>query len=145
MRPKKEIKDQILKKWLLEFKNKHTRECYLSSLRKFKKNLQIESLDEYVKSSPDAMADIKRFLISLEGKPSKTVAASVAAVKSFFMDNNISFDETAWKKLRRRGFMPKRIRAETRDKRPTKPQLKKLLNYLDTKGRAMVLFLLTCK
>ena len=39
--------------------------------------------------------------------------------------------------------MPKRIKAETRDKKLTIPQLKKILTYLDIKGRAMVLFLLS--
>ena len=143
MRPKKEIKDQVLKQWLTEFKNKHTRECYLSSMRKFKDKLEIESLDEYVKSNPDAISDIKQFLITLEGSPSKTIASHVAAVKSFFVDHDIPFDETQWKRLRRRGFMPKRIKAETRDKKLTKTQLKKILNYLDIKGRALVLFLLS--
>ena len=143
MRPKKEIKDQVLKDWLSEFKNKHTKGCYLSSLRNFKTNMKIESLDAHIKNNPDAIANIKQFLITLEGKPSKTIATNVSALKSFYVDNNIPFDEREWKKLRRRGFFPKRIKAETRDKRPTKTQLKKILNYLDIKGRAMVLFLLS--
>ena len=143
VRPTKPIKDQILKDWLTEFKVKHTKDCYLSSIRKFKKNLDIESLDDYVESNPDATVDIKRFLISLDGSPSKTIHSHVSAVKSFFADNNISYDETAWKKLRRRGFMPKRIMAETRDKKLTKNQLKRLLNYLDLRGKAQVLFLLS--
>jgi len=139
--PKKEIKDQIVKDWMQEFPNKNTRQGYLAAIRKFKKNLHIKSLDEHLKQTPHATEDIKRFLISLEGKPSKTKAAYVAAVKSFFVDHNVPFDETAWRKLRRRGIMPKRVMAETRDKKPTKTQLKKILNYLDVKGRAQVLFL----
>ncbi len=39
--------------------------------------------------------------------------------------------------------MPKRVRAETRDKKPTKPMLKKILNYADLKARAQTLFLLS--
>ena len=143
VRPTKPIKDQILKDWLTEFKVKHTKDCYLSSMRKFKKNLGIESLDKYVKSNPDATADIKRFLISLDGSPSKTIHSHISAVKSFLNDNDIPFSENGWKKLRRRGFMPKRIKAETRDKKLTKNQLKRLLNYLDLRGRAQVLFLLS--
>ena len=141
--PKKEIKDPVLKQWLTEFTNTNTKRGYLSAVRKFKKNLGIKDLDEYLKSTPDATEDIKRFLISLNGKPSKTKAAYTAAVKSFFTDHKVPFDETQWRKLRRRGFMPKRVMAETRDKSPTKTQLKKILNYLDIKGRAMVLFLLS--
>ena len=142
-RPKKPIKDQIVKKWLQEFKVKHTRQTYLSSLRKFKQSLNIKSLDKYVESNPDATGDLKQFLTSMDGKPSKSIAANVSALKTFFIDNNIPFDLNAMKKLRRRGFMPKRIKAETRDKKLTKTQLKKVLNYLDIKGRALVLFLLS--
>ncbi len=39
--------------------------------------------------------------------------------------------------------MPKRVRAETRDKKPTKTMLKKILNYADLKARAQTLFLLS--
>ena len=86
VRPTKPINDQILKVWLTEFKVKHTKDCYLSSMRKFKKNLGIESLDEYVKNNPDATADLKRFLISLEGSPSKTIHTHISAVRSFLND-----------------------------------------------------------
>jgi len=142
--PKKEEKDQILKKWIdEEFVNKSTKEGYLSALRKFKKNLGIEDLGEHLKNDPDATADIKRFLISLEGKPGKTKAAYVAAVKSFFRDHNVSFDNNGMMNLKKRGFMPRNGKAETRDKSPTKTQLKQILNYLDVKGRAMVLFLVS--
>ena len=43
--------------------------------------------------------------------------------------------------------MPKRTIAETKDKAPTKQQLKNILNYLDIKGKALVLFLVSsgCK
>ena len=139
--PKKEIHDQVLKDWMQEFTNKNTKQGYLAALRKFKKNLGIKSLDEYIKQTPNATEDIKHFLITLKDKPSKTKAAYVAAVKSFFVDNNVPLDENGLRKLRRRGFMPKRVKAETRDRKPTKPQLQRILNYMDIKGRAQVLFL----
>jgi integrase len=139
----KKIQDQIVKEWLTEFKSKSTKESYLCGIRKFKKNLNIKDLDKYMAENPDATKDIKRFLVSLDGKPSKTVSSYVCALKSFFSDNNVSFDETQWKKMRRRGFMPKRVKAETRDKKPSKKQLKRILNYMDIKGRAQVLFLLS--
>ncbi len=142
-RPTKPIKDPVLKEWLTEFKSKKTKQCYLSALRKFKQNLGIESLNEYIKNTPDSTPDLKRFLISMDGTPSKSIHANISAVRSFLKDHDIPFSENGWKKLKRRGFMPKRIRAETRDKKPSKAQLKKILNYLDIKGRAMVLFLLS--
>lgn len=141
--PKKPIQDQILKDWLTEFNNKNTRQNYVAALRKFKKNLGIESLDTYMKNNPDATKDMKRFLQSLNGRPSKTIAAYTAAVKVFFTDHNIKLEDNSWRKLRRRGFMPKRVRAETRDKTPTKAMLKKILNYADIKARSMILFLVS--
>ncbi len=142
-RPTKPIKDPVLKEWLTEFKSKKTQQCYLSALRKFKQNLGIESLNEYIKNTQDSTPDLKRFLISMDGSPSKSIHANVSAVRSFLKDHDISFSENGWKKLKRRGFMPKRIRAETRDKKLSKTQLRKILNYLDIKGRAQVLFLLS--
>jgi integrase len=112
-------------------------------MRKFKKNLKIDSLDDYVKNKSDATEDLKLFLISLEGSPSKTIHSHISALKSFLTDHDIPFSENGWKKLRRRGFMPKRIKAETRDKKLQKNQLKRLLNYLDLRGKAQVLFLLS--
>ena len=141
--PKKPIQDQILKDWLDEFNNKNTRQNYVAALRKFKKNLGIESLDDYMENKPDAAKDMKRFLNSLNGSPSKTIAAYTAAVKVFFTDHSIKLEDNSWRKLRRRGFLPKRVRAETRDKTPTKDMLKKILNYADIKARAMILFLVS--
>lgn len=143
MKPRKPITDPTLKQWLTEFKKPTTRRSYLSSMRKFKKHLEIEDLGKYLKSSPNATADIRKFLSSLDGRPSKSIMAYVAAVKVFFQDHGIEIGGNSWRKLRRRGFMPKRVRAETRDKKPTKEMLKKILNYMDIKGRAMVLFLVS--
>ena len=142
-RPRKEISDPILKKWLGEFKNGSTKKVYCSALRVFKKNLGIRDLGEYLKSEPDTTGDIKKFLNSFDGRPSKTIAAYVTAVRVFFQDQGVNMEANDWKKLRRRGFMPKRVRAETRDKKPTKAQLKQILNYADIKARAMILFLLS--
>ena len=143
VRPKKPVKDETLKHWLTEFKNKTTRQVYCSALRVFKKNLEIEDLGEYLKSEPDGITDIRLFVSSLEGRPSTTVKGYVATVRVFFQDHNLKMGENDWIKLKRRGYIPKRVRAETRDKKPTKTQLKQILNYMDIKGRALVMFLLS--
>jgi len=143
VRPRKPITDPTLKQWLTEFNNKKTKSQYCSVLRLFKRNLGIEDLGEYLKSEPDATADIRKFISSMEGKPKKSLLTYTTVVKVFFQDNGIIIDNHKWKKLRRRGFIPKHPRAETRDKKPTIEQLKKILNYMDIKGRAMVLFLLS--
>ena len=135
--------DPILNDWLQEFKSTNTQRSYRTGLRSFKKLLNIEDLGEYIKGNPDVSADIREFLSQLDGKPSKTIAGYAGAVKVFFQDQGVKVPDEAWNKIRRRGFMPKRVRAETRDKKPTKHMLKKILNYADIKLRALVLFLLS--
>ena len=140
----KKIKDQTLSDWLEEeFTNKHTRDNYGSALRKFKEALEITCLDEYIKSNPDVVSELKRFSISLNGRPSKTISTYMGAVKLFFQDHGFETPSNEWKKLRKRGFLPKRVKAETQDKIPSKSQLKRILNYMNIKGKSMVLFLVS--
>ena len=100
VRPKKPIKDETLKKWLTEYFTKDsTRRSYLASMRAFKKNLKIKDLGEYLKSEPNAIEDIKRFLVSLKGRPTKTISAYVAPVRVFFQDHNVQLEENGWRKI----------------------------------------------
>jgi len=140
-RPRKPISDPVLQEWLGEFKKRTTKGTYLTALRTFKKNLGIADLTKYLKSEPDPTKDLKKFLISLDGKPSKTIHTYTSALRVFFQDHSLNVEYNDWRKLKRRGFMPKRIRAETRDKKPSKSQLKQILNYADIKLRALTLFL----
>ena len=141
-RPRNPIIDPTLKDWLeTNFPNKSTKKTYLSALRLFKQNLNIKNLGKYLKEGPDADNDIKRYLSSLNERPSKTVSSYTAAVKAFFLDHDIELKKNTWKKLRRRGFLPKRITAQTRDKKPSKGQLKRIINYSSIRGRALFLFL----
>jgi integrase len=100
-------------------------------------------LGVYLKTEPDAATDIRKFITPMKDKPKKSLLTYTTILKVFYQDNGVVLDDYKWKKLRRRGFIPKHPRAETRDKKPTKTQLKKILNYMDIKGRAMVLFLLS--
>ena len=133
----------MLNDWLQEFKSINTQRAYRTGLRNFKKLLGIEDLGEYLKNGPDVTVDIRTLLSKLDGKPSKTIYSYAGAVKVFFQDQGVKIPDEAWKKIRRRGFMPKRVRAETRDKKPTKTQLKQILNYADIKLRALCLFLVS--
>jgi integrase len=138
----KPIKDEVVRAWLQEFNSHHTRTNYLSSLRRYKKALNIDSLDDYVKNTKDATDDLKKFVMHLNGAPSMTIKTRVCAVKSFLNDQNITVEEDSWKKMRRRGFYPKRVKASTRDKKPTKEQLKQIIEYCsDIKAKALFLFL----
>lgn len=135
--------DEFLEGWLGEFKSSSTRRVYRTSLAKFKQATETEDLEKYVKGSPDVESDMRKLLASLEGRPSKTIATYAGGVKVFLQDKGVKVPEDSWKKIRRRGYFPKRVRAETRDKKPTKQQLKRLLNYVDVKGKALILFLVS--
>jgi integrase len=132
--------DQTLEKWLGEFKKESTSRTYLFALNNFKDALGIADLGEYLESQPDVIADIRKFLASLDGRPSKTVHTYTAAVKVFMLDHGVKVPEDEWRKIRRRGFIPKRNKAETHDRKPTRAEIKKILNYADIKCRAEVLF-----
>lgn len=136
------IKDQVLKNWLeTNFRNKSTIKTYKAALNLFKKSLNIQELKDYTSSNPDADHDIKQFLNAIQERPSKTISCYTAAVKVFLTDHEIELKEHQWRNIRRRGFMPKRIKAQTRDRKPSKAQLKKLVSYMDIKGKALFLFL----
>lgn len=135
--------DAVLEKWLEEFKRETTRKTYFFALNNFKKRLGIADLGAYVKNKPDVVADVRTFLAKLDGKPSKTVHTYMGALKMFLQDQGLKISGDEWRKIRRRGFMPKRVKAETRDRKPTREELRKILNYADIKCRALVLFLLS--
>ena len=140
---KKLVQDETLRKWLQEFKSESTKTTYLSALRKFKTVAGIADLGEYIAHMPDAAVDVRKLLNSLEGKPSKTIKTYVGAVKVFLQDNGVNVNEDDWRKMGRRGFMPKRVKAETKDKKPSKIQLKQILNYASIKCRSLILFLVS--
>ena len=135
--------NDFLEDWLSEFKSKNTRKVYRSGIHKFENIIGIEDLEKYVKDSPDVASDMRKLLASLEGCPPKTVQTYSGAVKVFLQDKGVKVSDESWKKIRRRGYLPKRTIPQTQDKRPTKQQLKRILNYVDIKGKALILFLLS--
>ena len=136
-------KDALLEKWLQEFKSESTRRVYRAAVTKFKQVVGIENLEEYVNDSPDVAADMRKLLSSMEGKPSKTIKTYAGAVKVFLQDKKIKVPEESWNKIRRRGYLPKRVKAQTQDKKPSKIQLRRILNYGDIKLKALILFLVS--
>ena len=123
------INDRILEKWLdEEFKSERTKGSYLSAIRKFKKALDLDSLKEYLDNKPDVISDLRTFAVSLDGKPSKTIATYMGVVKVFLQDHGFETSGKTWKKFRKRGFLPKRVKAETQDKKPSKSELKRILD-----------------
>ena len=136
-------RDPILKKWLQEFLNTNTRKQYRAAVNKYMKLLEIKNLEEYLNSNPDVLSDMRRFLALMNGKPSKTVKNYANAVKLFLNEKGKKIDREDWKKLTRRGYVPKYARAETQDKAPSKEILRNILNHSNIKGRALFLFLVS--
>jgi integrase len=76
-----------------------------------------------------------------EKRPPLTWNTYAQSVRLFLRDHNHDIPSREWKRLRKRGFLPKRSRAITRDVAPSRDQLRTILNHLDVRGRALVLFL----
>lgn len=134
----------IVEDWLSnEFANEGTRVTYRSALRAYQRALGIEDFSAYLKEkdSKQVLRDIRRFLASMKDRPPKTVTTYIAAVKQFLREHGVDIADAEWKRLRRRGHLPKRAKAATRDRAPTRDEFRKILDYLDVKGRALFLFL----
>jgi integrase len=135
-------RDALLESWLSDnFASSNTRITYTSALKHFKKTLGTTDLKTYLNglTAEQAQNDFKRFVSGLNGRPSMTVATYVTALRAFYSDHDIEIN--GLKKMRRRGFLPKRVKAQTQDRPPTVEELKKILNYMSLGGRALTLFL----
>jgi len=143
----------MFRKWLEEnFKNITTRKTYLSAMRRFLEKVYNKKrvvdtdvyVEKYIKDLKDGKrdftSDFKGFLQSLASRPPKTIKAYVSGVKQFFEEHGFKISEDEWRKIRKR-LMPKTGRAVTLDDKPTKAQLRKILNYVDIKAKSLFLFL----
>ncbi|MHA1710207.1 MAG: tyrosine-type recombinase/integrase, partial [Candidatus Baldrarchaeia archaeon] len=143
----------MFKRWLeTNFSKKTTRETYFSAMKNFLAAVldgkKIEDIDKCVEQylddlktgKRDFVSDFKYFLQKIANRPPKTVKAYVSGVKQFFEDHGFKISEEEWKKIRKR-LMPKTSRAVTLDDKPTKEQLRKILNFVDIKAKSLFLFL----
>ena len=140
-------KDPFLEDWLENnFTSRDTQNTYRTAIMKFKRKLDIENLKTYFENlSPEkAQEDFKQYVAGLNGGPSKTINTYSGAVKVFFQDHGIEIN--GLKVMRRRGFLPRRVKAQTQDRPPTVEELKKIVNYMSLGGRALTLFCMhACK
>jgi len=135
--------DPILKEWLQEFLNINTQKQYRAAVKKYMKLLEIKDLETYLNSNPNVNSDMKKFLALMNGKPAKTVKNYAGAIKLFLNEKGHRIEPEDWKKLTRRGYLPKRVRALTQDKKPSKEILRNILNHSNIKGRTLILFLVS--
>jgi integrase len=131
-------KKDVVTDWLSEFKGKNTRNVYRSVLRKFQKFVGLD-LNEYIAESRDFLGDFKAFVASLDTPP-KSATLYTSVVKLFLQEQKfLKLSEDEWRKIKKRQEIVDV--PVTQDRAPTKSELKQILNYLDIKGRALVLFL----
>jgi len=142
----------VLRKWLNEnFKKKSTKDTYFHAVKRFLTVIygkEIEDVDKHVgryldelkKGERDFISDFKVFLQSFGNRPPKTIKAYVSGVKQFFEEHGFKIPVEEWNRIRKR-LMPKTSRAVTFDDKPTKDQLRRILNYVDIKGKSLFLFL----
>lgn len=143
--PRKKIgfEDPFMTSWLQrEFESVNTQTTYRTGLKHFAKAAGIKSYEQYLMKSPEEIeSDIKKFTAYLGSRSPLTVRAYLQGVRVFLSDHEIVFNNGFWAKLRKRRKKLKRVRPLTRDRAPTRKQLRRILNYVDVKGRALFLFL----
>jgi integrase len=140
------LSDSLVVRWVeTEFANANTRKVYLTSLKKFSEVMGIVDFSSYLKDlSPEkALEDVKRFLGAMNGAPSCTTSSYLGCVRVFLREQGVEIKDSEFRKLRSRGFAPKRVMPKTRDRAPSADEVRKILDYSDIKGRALFLFLMS--
>ena len=140
------LSDSLVDRWVeTEFANANTRKVYRTSLKKFAEVLGIADYAAYLKglSTERALEDIKRFLGAMNGAPPCTISAYLGSVRVFLREQGVEIKDSEFRKLRSRGFAPKRVIPKTRDRAPSVDEIRAILDYSDIKGRALFLFLMS--
>lgn len=120
-------------------RSENTKKTYIKGLIAFSKIFEIDNLDEFVekvKNDPLLPAQYyKDFLINLSQRnvAPKTIATWSAALKKFFLVNDVKIDKNI--KLR--------IFKVTEDYLPKKEELKFLINNVDLRTKVILLILLS--
>ena len=128
-----------IEEFLQNYKSKATIQTYRSLIRKYFDTID-KNPDTYFKGKQDYEGDIKQFWKSINDKPPKTIAGSLAAVKAFLAEYNVELKQKFWKKLRGR---TKGKRAWTDENVPTVEQLQKILTHANTLQRSIVFCLVS--
>lgn len=125
--------------------SKATQWTYKSALKRFFQSVYHEEdvvveeyCDKYFATKRDYEEDIKRFFVSIKGKPPKSVQTWLAAVKSFLMENDVELPQKFWKRLNKRIGS---TRAVTEDDVPSNVQLRQILSHMRVKGKSLYLTL----
>jgi integrase len=131
--------------FLSTFSSKATVKAYRWALARFFESVSGHNdaalekhAEEYFSQKRDVEADIEKFFVIIKDKPPKTVRLMLAAVKSFFIENDVELPQKFWRKLIRR---VRGTRALTLDKVPSNVELRRILMHCPLQGRALFLLL----
>jgi integrase len=106
---------------------------YIKDVRLMENGEKIKQMDIY----ENDITSYRSHLIKIKKAP-KSVNTYLGAIKVFFQDNHIKFDDKLWSNFKKRGDGNQAL---TREKKLTHEIIEQILNEGDTKSRAMVLML----
>lgn len=132
----------IIDDFLSNFNKKNTIRNYRRALKDYFTVLNVEDPNAYFRADREYKTDVKKFCNSLSDKAPKTFVFKIAAVKSFFEENEAAFPKKEVKKFRMRNNMT-RISPITIDKVFSKSELKKILSHGGLREKALFLTLVS--
>lgn len=95
---------------------------------------------QYLTEDRDHAADLMRFAVSLANSPPKTAQKYMAAVRQFYVENDIEIAARAWKRIRSK--LPKGG-ARTMEREIDRTVLKDLIAHMAVNSRAFTLLLVS--
>lgn len=93
---------------------------------------------QYLTEGRDHAADLMWFAVSLAFSPPKTAQKYMAAVRQFYIENDIEIAARVWKRIR--GKLPKGG-AQTMEREISRGVLKDIIAHMDVNSRALTLLL----
>ena len=132
-----------IEKFLALYQSKQTANAYKWALTEFFKSVYGENehkledqAERYFNEKRDLEEDMQNFFVAIKDKPPKSVKLMLAAVKSFFIENELELSQKFWRRLRGR---IRGSRALTLDKIPNNRELKRILMHMPIHGKALYL------
>ncbi len=92
-----------------------------------------ELADRYFLESQTHEDNLSKFLVEKKGLAPKSIQMKLSAIRVFLFENDVELPERFWRRLRKRINVK---RALTVDKVPSPTQLRKIVGYLPSPGKA---------
>lgn len=133
-----------MEEYITSLKRKNTQIYYRLCLNRYFKTIATTPNNYFVnkkKKIPTYEKHIQKFVDDIKGLAPVTQKNYISVIKNFFLDNDIEFKYSYWKREVRNKIEDGG--ALTLDRAPTTEELKKILSYGDLKARALFMFLAT--